>query len=338
MDFVLTEKQRAELLAFLRLERNRKRADRVRVILLLDKGKLMSKIAEYLFLDEVTVRNYKIRYDEGGLKQLVSDNHSGRMSYLSEEQKKELALELESKIYPSTRSVALYVKKEFGAVYTINGMTALLHKLGFSYKKPKGVPGKADIEKQKAFIQKYRRIKKEDALVYFADSTHPMLNPVISSGWIKKGTEFKVKTNSGRERVNINGAIEINSLNFVSRSCERVNKHSMRELLRAVRARHPERNKKLYLVLDNAPYNRAFQVRDSAKSLGIKLLYLPPFSPNLNPIERFWKFVKNKTMANNYFPDVKTFRKELMLFLRGVRKYKPELSTLITDNFHIIET
>ena len=56
--------------------------------------------------------------------------------------------------------------------------------------------------------------------MYFADSTHPMLNPVISSGWIRKGSEFKIKTNSGRERVNINGAIEINSLSFVGRSCE----------------------------------------------------------------------------------------------------------------------
>ena len=338
MNFVLTEKQKTELLAFLHLERNRKRADRIRVVLLLDVGESVADIAKFLFLDEATVRNYKIRYDEGGLKKLVSDNHTGRMSFLSEEQREKLILELESKVYPTTKEVVLYVKKKFGAVYTINGMAALLHRLDFSYKKPKGVPGKADVQKQKAFIKKYRRIKKEGDLVYFADSTHPMLNPVISSGWIKKGAEFKVKTNSGRERVNINGAIEINSLNVVSRSCKRVNKHSMRELLRAVRARHPARDKKLCLVLDNAPYNRAFQVRDLASNLGIKLLYLPPFSPNLNPIERFWKFVKNKAIANNYFPDVETFRKELMLFLRGVRKYKPELFTLITDKFHIIET
>lgn len=338
MNSFLTGKQKAELLTFLRLERNRRRADRIRVILLLDNGESVTDIARFLFFDEGTIRNCKRRYEEGGLPRLVYDNHKGRMSYLSEEQRKELILELESKIYPTTKAVVLYVQKTFGLVYTVNGMTALLHNLGFSYKKPKGVPGKANIEKQKAFIQKYRRIKNRGDLVYFADSTHPMLNPVISSGWIKKGVEFKVKTNSGRERVNINGAIEINSLDFVSRSCERVNKDSMRELLRAVRARQPMRDKKLYLVLDNAPYNRAFQVRDLAKSLGITLLYLPPFSPNLNPIERFWKFVKKKAMANVYFSDLKTFRKELMLFLRGVRKYRSELSMLITDNFHVIET
>lgn len=338
MNSFLDEKKKAELLAFLRLEKNRRRADRIRVILLMDNGESAADIAKFLFLDEGTVRNYKIRYEKGGLQKLVSDNYIGRRSFLSEEQRKELKLEMESKVYPTTKAIVLYVKETFGVVYTVNGMTALLHKMGFSYKKAKGVPGKADIKEQKAFVKKYRRIKKKGALVYFADSAHPMLGPAISSGWIKKGEEFKVKTNSGRQRLNINGAIEINSLDVVSRICERVNKNSMKGLLRALRAKHPERNRPLYVVLDNAPYNRAFQVRDLAKDLEIKLLYLPPFSPNLNPIERFWKFVKRRAMSNVYFSDFNMFRKKMMLFLRSVRQYKPELSTLITDNFHIIET
>ena len=339
MNFVLTSEQKKELLACLDAEKCRRRAERLKTISSLNAGKSVAEIADILHIDEATVRNYKKRYDKGGLKELLSDNYTGRRSYLSEKQLKELSLELGSKIYPATRAVALYVKERFGAVYTVNGMAALLHRLGFSYKKPKGVPGKADAEKQKAFVEKYKRIKKKkDSLIYFADSAHPQLNPALASGWIRKGSEFKVKTNSGRERVNINGAIEINSLDVVSRSCERVNKDSMKELLRAVRAKHPKRDKKLYLVLDNAPYNRSYQLRNLAKLLEIKIVYLPPYSPNLNPIERFWKFVKNKAIANNYFPDVRTFRKELMLFLRGVRKYKPELSTLITDNFQAIET
>ena len=65
-------------------------------------------------------------------------------------------------------------------------MTTLLHQLGFSYKKLKGVPGKAKREEQEVFIEEYNKVK-EKGLVYFADSTHPMLNPVLSSGWIRKG-------------------------------------------------------------------------------------------------------------------------------------------------------
>ena len=173
--------------------------------------------------------------------------------------------------------------------------------------------------------------------MYFADSTHPMLNPMLSAGWIRKGKEYEVKTNSGRQRVNINGAIEMKTLNVVSRSCKRVNGSSMCDLLRAIRLKHPKA-KKIYLILDNAPYNKSNQVRDLARELKIKILYLPVYSPNLNPIERLWKFMKKEVMANRYFPDLETFQREWMLFLRGIRKHKQELSSLITDNFHIIKT
>ena len=336
MEGFLTEEQKEKLLSELRLEKNRKYADRICVILLLDSGESTTDIAKFLFLDEGTVRNYKNRYKQGGLEGLLNDYHTGRSSYLSLKEQKKLIVELESKVYPTTKSIISYVKKEFRLVYTIGGMTSLLHKLEFSYKKPKGVPGKAKRKEQEAFLEEYNEVK-DKGLVYFADSTHPMLNPVLSSGWIRKRKEFDVKTNSGRERVNINGAIEINTLSVVSRSCKKVNGQSMSDLLRAVRRRHLK-EKNLYMVLDNAGYNKSYQVQDLAEELGIRRMYLPPYSPNLNPIERLWKFMKKKVMANTYYPDVKTFQQELMLFLRGIRKHRKELSTLITDNFHLVKT
>ena len=329
----LTISEREGLLSELHLERNRKYADRIRIILLLDEGEPISKVAKYFFLTENSVRNYKSRYKEEGL---LIDYHTGRSSYLSCEDQSQLITELESKVYLKTSAIIFYVKREFGVVYKIGGMTTLLHQLGFSYKKPKGVPGKAKREEQEVFIEEYNKVK-EKGLVYFADSTHPILNPVLSAGWIRKGKEFDIKTNSGRQRVNINGAIELNTLSVVSRSCDRVNGSSMCDLLRAIRLRH-QKARRICLILDNAPYNRSFRVKDLAKELGIKIMYLPPYSPNLNPIERLWKFMKREVMANRYFPDVETFQKELMLFLRGIRKYRYELSTLITDNFHIVKT
>ena len=86
MEGFLTKKQKKELLSELRLEKNRKYADRIRVILLLDKGKSATKISEYLFLNEGTVRNYKNRYTEDGLEGLFIDWQIGRSSYLSQEE------------------------------------------------------------------------------------------------------------------------------------------------------------------------------------------------------------------------------------------------------------
>ena len=71
---------------------------------------------------------------------------------LTPEEQSKLVTELESKVYLKVSAIIAYVKREFGVVYTVGGMTSLLYQLGFSYKKPKGVPGKAKTEEQKVFV------------------------------------------------------------------------------------------------------------------------------------------------------------------------------------------
>jgi len=331
----LTKSQSKELLDDLSLEGNRRYADRIRTVLLVDSGETMVDIARFLFLDEGTVRNWRKRYEEGGIEKLLNDHYVGRVSLLDEQQKGKLVDELSARVFATTKDVVGVVEQLFGVKYTIGGMTSLLHKLGFSYKKPKGAPAKANADAQRKFLNRYRGAKVHGP-VYFADSTHPMLNPVLSSGWIKTGQDIFVKTNSGRHRVNINGAIEISSQDVIARTCKTVNQQSMWDLLHAIRRKNLE-EKHLYLVLDNAPYNRAISVRKLAKRLRIKILYLPAYSPNLNPIERLWKFMKKKILANQHYETLTEFKRAFSEFFRGIRKYWPELETLLTDNFQIMQ-
>ena len=116
MNFVLSREQKRELLEELHLEEGRRCAERIKSILLLEEGKPISRIAEYLFLDEGTVRNYVKRYKSGGLRKLISNNHKGRSSYLSEEQKKVLSMILESRVYSSTKEVIELVKSKFNII------------------------------------------------------------------------------------------------------------------------------------------------------------------------------------------------------------------------------
>ena len=109
----------------------------------------------------------------------------------------------------------------------------------------------------------------------------------------------------------------------------------MCELLYAIRRKNPA-EEHLYLVLDNAPYNRAASVQKLSNRLAIKILYLPTYSPKLNPIERLWKFMKKKVLANQYYENLSSFKKSLSEFFRGIRKYWSELETLLTDNFQIM--
>jgi len=282
----LTTEQREELLHELKVERHAKYSDRLKVILLLDKGWTYEKIAEALFLDEGTIRNYRKRYVECGVFGLVTDTYSGKRSRLSDKDKELLSQHLRSHIFMEAKEVAVYIQKKFDVKYSVSGVTALLHSMGFTYKKAKGVPGKADAEKQELFILEYMKIKSQsEGKIYFADSTHPQHNPVISYGWIKKGEDFEIPCNSGKYHLNINGAIDIENLDMVTRTCDWVNADSICDLLKALKSKNPT-GEVIHLIMDSARYNRSAKVKAIGSELGIVLVYLPPYSPNLNPIDR----------------------------------------------------
>ena len=149
MGSFLTKKQKEELLNKLHSEKNRKCSNRIKVILLLDEGEPVSQIAKYFFTNERTVKNYLNIYKKRGLEGLLVDNHSARSSYLSAEQKKELVLELDFKIYSSIKKIIEYVKKRFGVLYTVSEMSSLLRSLGFSYEKLTVVPEKTGMRGKK---------------------------------------------------------------------------------------------------------------------------------------------------------------------------------------------
>jgi transposase len=224
--------------------------------------------------------------------------------------------------------------------YSVSGVTDLLHRLGFSYKKPTHVPGKQDPEKQQAFVEDYEHIKatkgEKDAM-YFADATHPQHNSVPAYGWIKKGQEKELKANCGRQRLNINGAINIETLEPVTGFYDTINAQTTIDLFKKLEAKHPEADV-IYIFVDNARYYRSCLLKEYVDGTKIELMFLPPYSPNLNPIERYWKFFKKKVLNNRYYETFDEFKQVCKNFFRKRKKYFPELQSLLTENFHIQAT
>jgi transposase len=218
-------------------------------------------------------------------------------------------------------------------------MTDLLHRLNFTYKKPKHIPGKADAEAQKTFIKKYKRLKKSikpEDRIYFMDGVHPLHNSQPAYGWIMEGTEKELKTNTGRERININGAYDIKNHQLVFHEDESVNAQSTIALLQKMMLRQPKG--KIYAISDNARYYHSKEVRAFIKKhRRIKFIFLPPYSPNLNLIERLWKFFKKKITYNQYYEKFAVFRKECLDFFKNISIYREELQKLMTENFHVIQ-
>ena len=170
--------------------------------------------------------------------------------------------------------------------------------------------------------------------VYFVDAAHLLHNAVPSQGWIKRGTTVELKTNSGRNRLNVLGAYSPDDHTLVSiDGTESCDAELVCQLLRKVRATNP--GKRLLLVLDNARYQRAAIVQALAKRLRIRLLFLPPYSPNLNLIERFWKFLRKQVLRNTYYATFAEFRAAIQRLLANLDTYAEELSTLMTERFHL---
>jgi len=173
----------------------------------LDAGKSIESIVEYLFLSRGSITNYHQRYVNGGIEELISDGYHGSECRLNELQQVELTQHLEENLYQTIASIRDYVEARYAVGYSLSGLGHLLRRLGFVYKKPKAIPGKADQSEQKKFLRfiakKLIKTAKNEA-IYFADGTHPQHNTACSYGWIKKGQNKEILTNTGRQRVNIN--------------------------------------------------------------------------------------------------------------------------------------
>lgn len=156
----LTSKQRLELRQAHRAESQQRFADRIKAILLLDAGWPVAKIAEALLIDPDTVRRYQQLYETGGLEHLCTFAYAGRPCQLSSTECEELTQELRSRIYLCTAEIVGFIETRFKVRYSLSGVTALLHRLGFSYKKPSLVPGKANAAAQQLFLKQLMNLKR----------------------------------------------------------------------------------------------------------------------------------------------------------------------------------
>ena len=336
-DYELSTKQIAELERVHRSLRDKRQADRVKAVIALSKGWPAAQIAEILLFDEKTSRQYFDRYQQGGIQMLLDDNYPGAAPKLDKHQMSEIEDYLEEHILPDAKSVIAHIDKQYGVRYSLSGVTDLLHSLGFSYKKPTHVPGKQDPLQQQVFLEEYEQLKAskgENDPIYFADATHPQHNSVPSYGWIKKGHEKELKANCGRQRLNINGAINIETMASTIGFYDTINADSTIDLFSKIESKHQDAES-IYIIVDNARYYRSRLLKEYAEGTKIKLIFLPPYSPNLNLIERYWKFFKKKILNNCYYETFGEFKQACKNFFRKRKKYLPELQSLLTENFHI---
>jgi transposase len=223
------------------------------------------------------------------------------------------------------------------------GAKNLKKKLQFTYKKTRLKPGKAPEEQiQYDFVSWYKSALEESRKgkfhILFYDPVHQLHNTINGKCWQKKGGNNTVvlESNTGRKRITILGAINPVNHQFTSLILEgMVDKDVTKVTLKNIRDTYND-DKEIIIIMDNAGYNRAYPVQEYAKELNIKIRYLPPYAPNLNLIERVWKFLKSK-LKNKYIEKYQDFKLWINDFCENFETYKVEIKKLIADRIQIIK-
>ena len=188
---------------------------RANALVLLDDGWSCQEVADALLLNDDTIRGWHKLFEQRGIEGLTSFDMGGSASFLSAAQEEALKAFVGTTLPRSTRQVGAFIEQEFGLVYeSRSGLIALLHRLGLEYHKPDVIPRKLDEDKQKAFIEDYDKLLNslgDDEVVLFADAVHPTHAARPVGCWAPKQDKLAIEQTSGRERINIHGAIDLES-------------------------------------------------------------------------------------------------------------------------------
>lgn len=194
------------------------------------------------------------------------------------------------------------------------------------------LPAKADAEKQKKFfdaILEPLMKKAEDGRIslLFLDASHFVMGCDFL-GYIYGKVRRYVKTFSGRRRYNVLGALDYATKKMlVVANDSYITATEVCDMLRKVAAEYS--GKEVHLVLDNARYQKCHIVQELASQLEIQLEYIPPYSPNLNLIERVWKFVKGE-ISSKYYDNFDAFKQKIDSIISSTDgENKPKINRLI---------
>lgn len=302
-------------------------------------GLAHKEIGRIVRISQKTLREYLWMYKQGGLEALKKLNFNQPQSKL-EDYREEIRHEFEQKPPASIPEAVDRIEKLTGLRRSPTQVGKFLKKLGLKRLKVGQIPAKVDPEKQQEFLTnelepRLQETKEGKRHLFFMDAAHFVLQPFLGFLWCF--ARMFIRAPSGRQRFNVLGALHATSLQFVSiTNCDYINSHSVVALLRKLAAIFIDLP--ITLVLDNARYQRCRFVQEVAAELGIELLFLPPYSPNLNLIERLWKFVKNKCLYSQYYEKFDSFKQAIEDCLAEISgKFKEELSRLLTLNFQTFE-
>ncbi len=322
-----------------RAEKERWKADRIKAVYLLGSKWPISKVCEALLLDDDSVRSYFRLYQSGGIPELLTRNYRGRDSQLSEEQINDLLSEIDLDEYSRIKDIVKYIEDHFCISYSESGVLSLIKRNGMSYRKTHLIPPNADPIAQTQWIEQFYELfdsKDKNRVFYFMDATHPTHNVCSHYVWGRRGERSEIKTNTGRSRINIQGALNAKTFEIVIEMSDSINAKTTLEFLKKLENKHSDMDE-INIILDNARYHHAKLIRDylNESKSKIRLNFIPSYSPNLNIIERYWKFFKSNVLTKHHY-DFLDFKEACQKFFDSQLEYIDDIKHLFNLEFHVL--
>jgi transposase len=308
---------------------------------LLNDGWSCTEVAVALLIDDDTVRVWHDLYAGHGITGLVVFDHKGSQSHLTSVAEASVFDFVRNTLPHATRTIGAWIAKTHGMEYSHAGLIALLHRLKIEYRKPDLVSAKLDAATQTAFIADYERLMNglcPGEAVVFADAVHPTHQARVVGCWAPAGEKIGLAPNSGRERLNIHGAINLETGQTQMLEVPAADAQSTILLLKAILATYPELLM-IHVFLDNARYHHARMVQEwlAREGARITLHFIPTYSPHLNPIERLWGVMHQNVTHNTCYATFREFKEKAMTFLTAdVPKNWHTLRDRVSDNFRVI--
>lgn len=296
------------------------------------------KIASIVGICENTVRVYFDMYLQNGINGLTLINFRKPESQLAPF--KSIIIEYFESTPPSTMAQACFdIEKLTGVSVKIEAMRRYVKLLGLKYRKVASIPAKANIDAQQKYHDEQLQPRLEEAKtgkreVYFVDAAHFVLGAFLSFLW--SFSRVFVRTPPGRQRFNVLGALNAITKKIITVTNDSyITSIEVCELLKKIAQ---STTLPITLVLDNARYQRCKLVMSLAHELGIELLFLPAYSPNLNLIERLWKLVKKECLNSKYYENFSLFRHAIQTFLDTMNDtHQEKLNSLLTLEFQMFK-
>jgi transposase len=243
----------------------------------------------------------------------------------------------------TVKEAASRIASMTGIKRSLTQVRSFIKNMGMSYRKTGHIPAKADPVKQKKFVDTklkplIREAKKGNCHLLFLDAAHFVYGPFLCFLW--SFVRQFIPSPAGRQRINILGALDAITKELIHISnFTYINAETLGIFLKRINWFYND-SLPIYIILDNARYQHCEYVKEMAKQMGIKLIFLPPYSPNLNLIERLWKFTKKNVLYGKYYESFNEFQTAILAFLGNINKrnkLKSELNSLITLNFQLFE-